>query len=175
MSSTATPGSSDAGEQPAPSTCIDQGEKKQQPSTEGKARYADYDAKIREILKQQQERRNPMTDQMRSGTSDPPSQSNPSITAPFPYLGDMSAERQDKPDQPAACSGSNMRGAEPLQSDDLNVLMEQLAPLDRKLQYMMRRANDSAKMARKLFAELEETCRARPPRRDNVPHAAGLA
>ncbi|GES57025.1 hypothetical protein ATEIFO6365_0001031200 [Aspergillus terreus] len=150
MSSTATPGSSDAGEQPPPSSRIDQGEKKQQPSTERKVRCADY-AKIREILKQQQERMNRMAEQMRSGTSDPPSQSNPSITVPLP-----SAERHDK------------RGAEPLQSDDLNVLMEQLAPLDRKLQYMMRRFNDSAEMIRKLSAELEKTRRARPLARDNV-------
>lgn len=160
MSPTATPGSSDAGDQPAPGSHIDQGEKKQQPSTEGRVSNADHDARIQKILTQQQERRRRMAEQMRPGTSDPPSQSDPTIIFPFP-----SAERQDKPDPPAACSSeSNMRGAEPPQRDDRIVLMEQAAPLDMKLQNVMRRANDSAETVRKLFAELEETRRARPPR-----------
>jgi hypothetical protein len=160
MSSTAIPGSSDAGEQPAPSSRIDQGEKKQQPSTEGRVRNADNDARIQEILKQQEERRRRMAEQMRSATSDPPSHSDPSIIVPFP-----SAERQDKPDQPAAgSSGTDKCEAEPLQWDDLIVLMEQAAPLERKLQYVMRCVDDSAETVRKLFAELEETRRARPPR-----------
>ncbi|KAL5355282.1 hypothetical protein BJX96DRAFT_170524 [Aspergillus floccosus] len=116
MSSTATPGSPDAGERTAPSNRTDDGGKKQKPSSWKLVEDAEQDAKMRATRKDQQEKGwRRMGEETHSDPSEDLHQRR-SYAWPYPHLpANTFAGRQNKQEQPPAIFfGPDKRGEEPL-------------------------------------------------------------